>query len=271
MNYTLKAIILASSGMLVVPAAFGSGLFACSSSSSVGTDSGADTKPPPMEAGKDTAPPPDTSTDTTPPPDVMPDAPSFPAAPTLGTMQIDRMGRPAVNTALTDPLDLYVSSGLTENMAKDAYNADTNPTDWATNYVPHFEQSLGAFDGIDGVCGNQLGADLGAESASTYSLLAGALAGDMLWLNTGGTTSNQYLAVELNALGMTTFGTDTGGRGLAYDVVNITYSALVLGTVTGTVGGNPIDGTTAVPSKTNGFGGSSTATSLTFPYLGNPL
>ena len=264
MTNSTKALLLLSSTAL---------LFGCSSSSSPGTpDAATDTMPmdvtlpmmetsPPMEAAAETSPPPDAPADA--PTDT---GPTFPPPPTLGKMQIDRMGRPAVNTALTDPLGLL--TGITENMAKDAYNANSVPSTWttgATSYVPQFEASLAAFDGLDGVCGNQLGF-AAMDSGKGYSTLAGALAEDSLWLNTAGTTSTQYLEVELNALGAIKTLTDTGGRGLAYDVVNITYSALILGAFTGVS-----DGTTPVTSKTNGLGGSTTATAPTFPYLGTPL
>ena len=129
---------------------------------------------------------------------------SNPPPPTLGT-QIDRMGRPAINTALNHTFDPACTS--TTCPAKDAYNADNTPTHWATN-VPQFEANLGIYDGLDTTCGNQAG--FGALGNANYATLATVLAGDELWLNTAGTTCVQYLAVEFGALGITN--TDCGGR-----------------------------------------------------------
>src|SRR6185295_571231 len=100
----------------------------------------------------DTAPPADsppadgTGADTTPPPQM----------PALGA-QIDRMGRPAINTALTHPFDPDMDSKFA---AKDAYNADGDPQNWAT-YIPEFAANLAVFDGLDNPvgangCGNQI-------------------------------------------------------------------------------------------------------------------
>ena len=111
-------------------------------------------------------------------------------------------------------------------------------------------------DSIDNTCGNQ--GFFTADAGLRYSTLAGVLANDALWVNTGSTTCTTYLGVEANATGALT-NTDCGGRGLAYDVMNITYNLLVTGGLTAPT--TPLDGTTAVAAKTNG---------TTFPYLGAP-
>ncbi|MBL0215899.1 MAG: hypothetical protein IPQ07_18720 [Myxococcales bacterium] len=53
------------------------------------------------------------------------DAPPIPAAPTLGTV-IDRMGRPAVNTALNALID----DNPLKTAKKDAYNHAIDPAAW---------------------------------------------------------------------------------------------------------------------------------------------
>ena len=58
--------------------------------------------------------------------------PAAPAKPTLGT-QIDRMGRPAVNTALSNPFELLAG---TADAAKDAYNASADPTACVGSRIP---------------------------------------------------------------------------------------------------------------------------------------
>ena len=93
---------------------------------------------------------------------------SFPAAPILGT-QIDRMGRPAVNTALnnvftpgncsvTTSKACYASAtcpgGETcqftvKTMKKDAYNADQGVSSWPSTYPATFAGNLAIFDALD--------------------------------------------------------------------------------------------------------------------------
>lgn len=49
-----------------------------------------------------------------------------PAMPSTSGALMDRMGRPAVNTALTNPFDLYKPQGTaeTDSVTKDRYNKD---------------------------------------------------------------------------------------------------------------------------------------------------
>src|SRR5690242_1665230 len=56
-----------------------------------------------------------------------------PAVPTLGP-QIDRMGRPAVNTALNHGFDPTAAAGA----AKKAYNEDEGVGTWPATYAPAF-------------------------------------------------------------------------------------------------------------------------------------
>ena len=75
-----------------------------------------------------------------------------PAPPALN-MQVDRMGRPAINTALNHTFDTTAAAGT----AKDAYNADKNITGWQAAYTAQFAANLGIFDALDNVCGNSAG------------------------------------------------------------------------------------------------------------------
>jgi hypothetical protein len=154
-------------------------------------------------------------------------------------MQLDRVGRPAVNTALNHGFD---PSTTTAGTAKDAYNQDSTPAQWATNYAAQFAGNLAIIDALDTVCGNQLG-----YSATTgYATVAGALTDDKLYLNTAGTTDTSYLAVEVGALSGTA-NTDQGGRGLAFKVMDATYSALSGATVTNGITGNNVPFLTTFP------------------------
>jgi hypothetical protein len=192
-----------------------------------------------------------------------------PAPPTLGA-QIDRMGRPAINTALTGTFD---PNPTTKGAKKDAYNQDTAASGWNPKYIPEQAANLAVFDGLDTKCGNQfLAQDAGTAAGpntAVYGALAGITADDRLWLNTAATTCNQYLGVEATFAathGLLPAGlampNDCGGRSLAFDVIDITYSIVATGTTglpnaVGTVS----DGVDADPIKT---------AATAFPYLAPP-
>lgn len=177
-----------------------------------------------------------------------------PKPPTLGA-QIDRMGRPAVATAL---ISTFEPNDATKGTAKDAYNKDANQAGWSAAYKAAMSGNLPVYDALDQNCGNQLLAkpDAGATNDQAYGTLAGVLADDRLWLNTAGTTATQYLAVEANAVGVTN--TDRGGRTPAMDVVDVTYSAVANGDI---LTAPVTDGIVADPAKTG---------IAAFPYLAAP-
>lgn len=163
-----------------------------------------------------------------------------PAAPTVAATTIDRMGRPGVNTALTNPFDLYKPQGAASpqmgDATKDAYNADgagatATPTPWAS-WIPAISMHLAILDGLDRSCGNQLLAG-GMANATRYTTLATILAGDALQVDLSKTTCAQYLGVEAAAVGVTAAANDCGGRKLDYDVIDRTYSVLAAGALSG--------------------------------------
>lgn len=180
--------------------------------------------------------------------------------PTLGA-QIDRFGRPAINTAGNNTFEPDASTAGSE---KDKYNADGNKAGWVAAYRDRIAANLAIYDSLDQQCGNQPFADASAANTtatSRYGTLAGVLADDRLWMNTGGTSAglgaNEYLAVELNATGALTNNL-VGGRRLTFDVIDRTY-----GVVAGfdALGNGFPDNIAKVPAKTDG---------TTFPYLAAP-
>lgn len=191
----------------------------------------------------------------------------LPPPPTLG-QQIDRMGRAAINTALTDPFYLSdpTSDGTMNPMQdahKDAYNADVNQAMWAATWSATFEKSLAIYDAIDGVCGNQLlasaaGADAGA---GRYATLAGALADDQLYLDLTraecGAATN-YLAVEARFAGFNVAG--CGGRTPLDDTVDVTY----------TVASGSVDGPTVSDGVDKDADPATPASLTSFPFLNPP-
>jgi hypothetical protein len=172
-----------------------------------------------------------------------------PAAPALGT-QIDRFGRPAINTALNHAFDADAAAA---GKAKDAYNQDGDPTKWSAN-AAEFSKNLGILDSLDTKCGNQLLAAVQLD-AKRYDTLSGALANDRVFVDTSAAACTTYLAVEANAT-MLFPNMDCGGRKLDYDVIDASYSALAAGSLVVVVG----DGV-AADADTKG---------TAFPYLAAP-
>jgi hypothetical protein len=175
-----------------------------------------------------------------------PDAGGPPAKPALGT-QIDRFGRPAINTAANKTFEVDANRGP----AEDAYNHAGDPTTWATMFGASIKATVAILDGLDTNCGNQLLAD--ANPAARYSVLAGVLASDMLQVDASKTSCAAYLAVEANATGVLA-NNECGGRKLQLDVIETSYSVLAAGEL-----GGIDDGV-----------GFSAHVLATFPYLGAP-
>jgi hypothetical protein len=158
--------------------------------------------------------------------------------PQLGT-QVDRMGRPAINTALNNT---FQADQAVKDEQKDVWN-QTTPDQWAT-FTPEVAANLGILDSLDANCGNQLLAGPDAV-AGRYDTLANILANDRLWLKLDALTCEEYLGVEAAAVGAPI--NDCGGRRLADDVVERSYSVLAAGVLSG------IDDTIdAEPGKTSG-------------------
>lgn len=214
-----------------------------------------------------------------------------PAAPTLGA-QIDRMGRPAINTVLNRGFTTANTTAL-----KDAYNQDADKAHWATN-VPEFMKNLGVLDALDtGFCGNarcelgetnatcagdcpnaaQVGAGDGCgnqvlfngnpsgggtPAATSYGTLATILANDELFVDTSKGLCALYLAVEFGEV--TGMGNSTcGGRAPQYDVIDISLTMLAEG-----IAGFSTDGmfTPELKDGANPHGDYLTS----FPFLGAP-
>jgi hypothetical protein len=196
----------------------------------------------------------------------------IPAPPEPGA-QIDRMGRPAINTALVGtfvleeaaPNMVVPSDNTSRGMLQDAYNADGMENGWAAN-TPMFAANLAILDALDSGagpgtgCGNQPGVPKDCDGAlECYGTVAGVLANDRIFVNTAGTgcsaaasASDSYLAVEFFTLGNEAFENACGGRRPIDDVIAVTYS---------TVAGIPFDDMITAPAATH---------PETFPYLANP-
>jgi hypothetical protein len=149
-----------------------------------------------------------------------------PPMPALG-VQIDRMGRPAIATAL---MATFNADATAKGAAKDAYNEIADPTLWAAQATPDFLGSLAILDSLDTVCGNQFGADL--DPATRYNGLAGVFVDDQLYVNSDAGECPQYLGVEVEALAIVKDG-GCGGRTPTADVIETSYSALAIGALTG--------------------------------------
>ena len=177
--------------------------------------------------------------------------PKDPPPPTLGT-QIDRMGRPAINTAGNNA---FTVDATAKGTAKDAYNKEADETKWAA-FTDEVIKNLAIYDALDGVCGNQAFVGTGTDKAK-YATLAGVLVDDRLWVNTASTTCANYLGVEANATKFL-LNSDCGGRKPSYEVIKLTYGLLAAGVYDATA---VTDGTTQVDSKTK---------VAAFPYFAPP-
>jgi hypothetical protein len=170
--------------------------------------------------------------------------------------QIDRMGRAGVNTATTAPF--FRESVEAEQQAHDEvldeYNSASDPDEWVADFGDRIAGNIAILDSLDTVCGNQLLAG-NAATAGRYDALAGVLADDQLYVNTASGACQQYLAVEGNAVGITN--TDCGGRTPLEDSIDVTYSVLAIGKLTGVTDG--------VAKDNDG-----TASITAFPYLDVP-
>jgi hypothetical protein len=144
--------------------------------------------------------------------------------PELGT-QIDRMGRSAVNTALNAT---FSADEAVEDAAEDAYNVAG--ADMFSLFTSAIQANLAIYDSLDTVCGNQFAA--APLSADRYAALAGVLADDQLYVNSDASTCTTYLAVEANATGIIP-NADCGGRTPLYDTIDVTYSVLAIGALSG--------------------------------------
>jgi hypothetical protein len=170
--------------------------------------------------------------------------------PTIGD-QIDRMGRPAINTATTQTF----TADATRAAAEAAYNGNDDPSTWATMYAADVRDSLAILDSLDGDCGNQafvddpLGLGAGFEN---YNTLAAVLANDWLILDSANTDCG-YLGVELELLDVDAGA--CGGRMLSDDVMDATYGAVAAG--------DPAAFGDTIPAPPAAMG-------TTFPYLADP-
>jgi hypothetical protein len=188
------------------------------------------------------------------------DAPEtvIPAAPTLG-VAIDRMGRPAVNTALNAPLN----DDPLKTAKKDAYNHATTAAMWGgavvdsggndvtapstilgtgprpKTVIGEFARNLALFDSLDQGTPLAVGttpSTSGCGNAATftltdgYSSLAAVLADDALYVDTAKLACGFYLSLEVEvATGGGIVHSQCGGRTLTHDVVDVSYSLLAAG------------------------------------------
>ena len=180
-----------------------------------------------------------------------------PPPPNVGTVQIDRMGRAGVNTALTNPFyrESVASEEIQHEMVVDDFNAASDPSQWVARFSSLIASNLAILDGLDRVCGNQVLAGP-APVPGRYKALADILADDQLYVNTASGTCNQYLAVEANAIGIVN--TDCGGRTPLENTIDITYSVVAVGALTGVTNG--------ITSDADG-----TASLTAFPFLDRPV
>ncbi|MBA3541909.1 MAG: DUF4331 family protein [Deltaproteobacteria bacterium] len=189
-----------------------------------------------------------------------------PLPPTLGA-QVDRMGRPAINTALNQT---FVAPTATTRAAKDTYNQDTAIATWAATNRAEFAKNLGIIDLLDKTavnpgCGNQVlynGGAGGAPMATSYFTLGSVLANDQLFVDTAKTSCTKYLSVEFEVALPAVVHTQCGGRTPTHDVIDVSYSALAAGLAGFSQTLDPIIG--------DGVAAHADLSDSVFPYFGAP-
>ena len=150
------------------------------------------------------------------------------AATETSARRFDRLGRPLSKNALVGLAD---PKG-TDARLKDWWNRLTPAQ--PGRFVGDMEKSLAFYDGLDGICGNQILADKRSQSVHRYRRLAALLADDRLWVNAASHVCTQFFAVELTSLAdRKDLSGDCGGRTPLYDASNAWRSLLVQGTTTG--------------------------------------
>jgi hypothetical protein len=165
--------------------------------------------------------------------------------------QLDRVGRPLTSNAL---LGLNAPDEVADSL-KERWNTLT-PSESAS-FIPEIQRSLALYDGLDGVCGNQVLADSNAVPSKRYFALATLLSDDRLWVNTESRECTQFFAVELaQRAGKTALKHDCGGRTPLYPAANVWRSLLANGTTKGVDDG--LDHDEHQPSATS------------FPFLAPP-
>jgi hypothetical protein len=205
--------------------------------------------------------------------DVPIDAPTLPRPPKLGA-QIDRMGRPAISTAL---IALRDAAGTARTAQKDAYNHAADPATWksttvktGTTIARELAVNLAVFDALDkGLagaggalpgCGNPLVHS--GTGAAFYQAAADLLADDQLYIDTSKASCSVYLALEIEKAGGAAH-TTCGGRMVTHDAIDVTYSVLAAG----------LDGLGDAPAfapLVHDGAAVHTDVKETFPFLGAP-
>lgn len=146
----------------------------------------------------------------------------------ISSRRFDRLGRPLSKNAL---VGLTAPEGVDKTM-EEAWNRATPET--SSSFVDDMEKSLALYDGLDGICGNQILSNRAAVSLDRYRPLALLLTDDRLWVNAASSNCTQLFAVELAALaGRSDLSADCGGRTPTYNASNTWRSLLVSGSPTG--------------------------------------
>jgi hypothetical protein len=147
--------------------------------------------------------------------------------PGLGPLR-DRVGRPATSHLWLEPFE----DAGTRDAALNDYNAAATESDWKADFAAMIQQSLAYVDGVDGECGNQLAsdADVGV-GGKRYEFFANLFTDDKLYVDLNIASCDQYLAVEINSVGIQV--AECGGRMPGEDVIDLLYSLFIVGQPSG--------------------------------------
>jgi hypothetical protein len=145
-----------------------------------------------------------------------------------GKGQIDRAGRPLTANAL------FATLGPEEvgDKLKESFNRATPAT--GAQFVLELEKGIALYDGFDGKCGNQPLIARAPVGPARYRAMAGLLADDRLWVNSGSGRCERFMAVELASLmRRREMAHDCGGRTPTEDSTDVYRAVLINGTTMG--------------------------------------
>lgn len=200
-----------------------------------------------------------------------PDGAPIPPPPALGA-QIDRMGRPLIDTMLIG----VFAPAADQPAIRDAYSRAADPATWLTTTIrtnvtveAELEANLAVFDAwdvglgqINPACGNALR----YQQPTPYLSAADLFGDDELYVDTARTSCPIYLALELDYASRGTAAHSTcGGRMPSHDVVDMTYSVLAAG-----LEGLAPQSSNYAPTISDGVAAHTDIKEAVFPFLGPP-
>ena len=147
---------------------------------------------------------------------------------------VDRAGRAAITTALVSPFD----DAAKRDDDRDTYNR--KPKGGRAQFSCQIGASLDVYEGLDGVCSNQILAQQAETGPARHTTLSNVLTDDRSYPAYSQGVCSQYLTVELRVTNLLP-NTDCGCRMTLYDTIDASYTARTNDLSVGVTDGVPVD------------------------------